>query len=79
MRAQVNKQVDKYVDYNEEEFLYETGLERRVWYRRVKGEEKREGRESQPKPKPQLEKALDKQVQMFLSFKHKQDVQPSHQ
>lgn len=78
VKAQVNKQVQKYVEYNEEEFLYETGIERHVWYRRVKGEEKQElqshTKQTQLKPSVNLDKALDKQVQMFLNFKQKQEA-----
>jgi hypothetical protein len=80
IKAQVGKQVQKYLEHQEEEFLYETGLEKNVWYRRVRGEDKRTASASKPAGNGEvgkkqgpgstvLQQALDKQVQMFLKFK----------
>lgn len=75
MKAQVGKQVQKYLEHQEEEFLYETGLEKNVWYRRVRGEEKGREQKEEKKEKGEkgqkkmLEQALDKQVERFLKYK----------
>lgn len=62
IKNEVTKQVQKYLSINEEQLLYETGLEKNVWYRRTKGQDASRISSSQHKPPARLEQALDKQV-----------------
>lgn len=53
--------MEKFSVYQQDEILYETGLERDLWYRRAKGDRERQDSKTNT--------AINKQIERFMSFK----------